>query len=54
MQVGLVGVAGLGRDSSSVFTSGQAVGSMVEADPGWAVSTGITAMGPRERREPAG
>jgi hypothetical protein len=32
MQVGLVGVAALGRDSGGVFTGGQAVGSMVEAD----------------------
>ena len=32
MQVGLVGVAAFGRDSGGVFTRGQAVGSMVEAD----------------------
>jgi hypothetical protein len=32
MQVGLVGVAALGRDSDGVFTRGQAVDSMVEAD----------------------
>ena len=32
MQVGLVGVAAVGRDSGRVFTRGQAVGGVVEAD----------------------